>query len=230
MFDFFKRRFRKKPENLPAFWEDYLALFEKSLQKKDSFRSLRFVVFDTETTGLNIKKDRICQIGALGIQDNTVRLQDFFDTLVHQQSGGISKVKEVHGLRDETIQTGMDERQALIKFVEYLGNSVIVAHHALFDIGMINQSLKRHFGKAFKLKNKYLDTALLEKRLRQPGAYAVEHPLDLSLDALAAQYGIALHDRHTAIGDAFITAQLFMKIVIRLEKRGVKSIGNLLDK
>jgi len=191
-------------------------------------REFRYVVFDTETTGLDLKKDRICQIGAVGMIDNTIQLKDFFNTLVIQETGGISEVKEVHGLLDKDIQTGMNEQEAVIEFIKYLGNAVIVAHHAAFDIGMINQSLKRHFGGSLKLKNKFIDTAYLERRLEPVSTYAVEKPANYSLDALAGKYGIALHDRHTGIGDAFITAQLFFKMTARLEKRGVVSLGKLL--
>ncbi len=228
MFDFFKKRFKKQPDHLPAFWATYLALFEDRFAKNCSFRDFRFVVFDTETTGFDLKNDRVCQIGAVAVQNNTIQLRDFFDTLVYQDTGGGSKVKEIHGLRDKTIQTGMDEKKAVEAFIQYLGNAVIVAHHAAFDIGMINQSLKRHFGPGFKLKNKFLDTAHLEKRLKPLSAYAVENPADYALDILAGKYGIDLHDRHTAIGDAFITALLFLKIVARLEKRGVMTIGSLI--
>ncbi|MEL6862880.1 MAG: 3'-5' exonuclease [Bacteroidota bacterium] len=230
MFHFFKKHFQKKTPALPPFWVDYLALFDQHLNKRQSFREFRFVVFDTETTGLDLKKDRICQIGAVAVKGYSIHLKDFFDTLVYQESGGLGKVKEVHGLRDSVIQSGLEEEAAIVQFIQYLGNAIILAHHAAFDIGMINTALKRSFGPRFKLKNKYLDTAHMEKRLRPVSAYAVENPSDYSLDVLAGKYGIALHDRHTAIGDAFITAQIFLKIAARLEKRGVNSIGSLMAK
>lgn len=228
MLNFLKKHFKKEPENHPDFWKEYLSHFENKLDKKRSLRDFRYVVFDTETTGLDLKKDRICQIGAVGMIDNTIQLKDYFNTLVIQETGGIGEVKEVHGLLDKDVQSGIDEKEAVIEFINYLKGAIIVAHHAAFDIGMINQSLKRHFGGSLKLKNKYLDTAHLERRLTPISAYAVDNPKDYSLDALAGKYGIALHDRHTGIGDAFITAQIFFKIVARLEKRGVKSLQELL--
>jgi DNA polymerase-3 subunit epsilon len=230
MFNLLKKYFKKEPENHPDFWKEYLSHFENRLDKKRSLHEYRFVVFDTETTGFFLKKDRICQIGAVGITDNTIRLKDFFNTLVIQDTGGIGEIKEIHGLLDKDIHTGMNEKEAVTEFIKYLNNAIIVAHHAAFDVGMINQALKRHFGGSLKLKNKSIDTAHLERRLTPNGAYAVENWADYSLDALAEKYGIMLHDRHTGIGDAFITAQLFFKITARLEKRGVISLGDLLKK
>lgn len=72
MFHFFKKHFQKKTPALPPFWVDYLALFDQHLNKRQSFREFRFVVFDTETTGLDLKKDRICQIGAVAVKGHAL--------------------------------------------------------------------------------------------------------------------------------------------------------------
>ena len=96
--------------------------------------------------------------------------------------------------------------------MEHIKNAVLVAHHAAFDVAMINQALKRL--NLPKLKNKVLDT----------GHLFVKSKLDtskkhFSLDQLSHRFNIPQHDRHTASGDAFITAILFVKLLCILKKK-----------
>jgi len=228
-FDTLYNRWVKKQKNIPVFWKGYMDLIRSEKFKRNTpLRDYQYVIFDTETTGLNIQKDRICQIGAVRVQDNNILIKDVFDRMVQQESSGEAAAKVIHGLRDKSLVGGYAEKQALEEFIGYIGSSILVAHHARFDIGMINMSLKRHYGSRYTLKNKVLDTATLEKRLVSPVSHHYASQDDYTLDTLSNKYSIALYDRHTAIGDAYITAQLFLKQLIRLEKRGVKRIGDLL--
>jgi len=102
------------------------------------------------------------------------------------------------------------EQEAIEQFIEFIGNAVLVAHHAAFDIEMINVGLKRM--NLPKLKNKSIDTGILYKKLegKKDNHY--------NLDVLCETFNIPKHDRHTASGDAFITALLFLKIISKLKK------------
>lgn len=227
MFDFFKKPWSKEKAQA-AFWLDYARLFEEKTTLKTALSTQRIVVLDTETTGFSIKKDKICQIGAVAVRKNRIELKDFFNTIVWQASGGTKTEKEIHGLRDSDLLEGMEIREALEQFVGYIGDAILVAHHASFDINMLNQALKRHFGAAYKLKNPVLDTVELERRIRGKSAFGAENPSEFTLDTLAEKYNVELHDRHTALGDAFITALIFLKIKAQLEARGTVSIGDFL--
>ena len=105
--------------------------------------------------------------------------------------------------------------------LNYVENSVLVAHHAAFDIAMINNALKRM--ELPKLKNKSLDTSHLFNKTRLDTSKA-----HFSLDELAERFKIPLHDRHTASGDAYITALLFLKLVSILNKNGSLKLKDLL--
>ena len=196
-----------KHKNHPSFWKTYSKKFK--LKKPTSIETTRFVVFDTETTGLNSSTDKILSIGAISIVNNTIEVADSFEIYLKQEEFN-PKTVEIHGILKEGEIIKINEERAIEKFINYIGNSVLVAHHAAFDIEMINTSLKRL--KLPKLKNKRIDTGILYKKL------AGKKDNHFSLDVLCKEFNIPKHDRHTASGDAYITALLFLKIISKLKQ------------
>ncbi len=196
-----------KHNNYPEFWKQYSKEFKQKQPK--NIENTRFVVFDTETTGLDIANDRILSIGAIGIYNNIIDVYDGFEIYLKQDAFKAETV-EIHGILKEGKLTKISEAEAMENFIAYLGNSVLVAHHTAFDIEMINAALKRL--KLPKLKNKTIDTGILYKKLEG------KKDAHFNLDVLCKEFNIPKHDRHTAAGDAFITALLFLKIISKLKK------------
>ena len=196
-----------KKKKYPVFWNDYLRKF-KTPQPK-TVENTRFVVFDTETTGFDTLKDRILSIGAVSIFNKIINVSDSIEVYLKQEKFKAETV-EIHGILKEGNLLKINENEAIEQFINYLGNAVLVAHHAAFDIEMINNALKRL--NLPKLKNKCIDTGILYKKLEG------KKESHFSLDVLCAQFNIPKHDRHTASGDAFITALLFLKIISKLKK------------
>ena len=209
----------------PEFWRDYLLSFDEASKKKTPIEKVCFVVLDKETTGLDIKKDRILSIGAVKVQNWQIDLSQRLDCYVQQSYSPVRETVAVHGILPGANGNGVDEIEAVKHFVEYCHNSVLVGHHVAFDITMINQVLKGMIGQ--KLANKRLDTATLASRVSEKKAY--EQPGTFGLDTLCKLYNVPMSDRHTAAGDAFITAMLLMKLLARLKKRGVRTLGGLLN-
>jgi DNA polymerase-3 subunit epsilon len=113
----------------------------------------------------------------------------------------------------------MDERQALELFLEYLRDGVIIGHHIGHDIASLDAGYERHWG--FQLQNRWLDTMYLALHLQEAGAFADRRPQrHFTLDALCSMFGVAPHGRHTAIGDAFLTAQVFLRLRALAIKHG----------
>lgn len=196
-----------KYKNYPIFWKEYSKTFKQKPPK--SMENTRFVVFDTETTGLDIANDRILSIGAIGIFNNIIDVADGFEIYLKQDQFKAETV-EIHGILKEGKLTKLPEAEALENFINYIGNAVLVAHHTAFDIEMINAALKRL--DLPKLKNKTIDTGILYKKLEG------KKDSHFNLDVLCKEFNIPKHDRHTAAGDAFITALLFLKIISKLKK------------
>ncbi len=197
-----------KYKNYPHYWKQYSKKFKQKQPK--SIENNRFVIFDTETTGLDFKNDRILSIGAISIFNNIIDVADSFEIYLKQEEFKADTV-EIHGILKEGKLTKLSEAEAMEKFINYIGNSVLVAHHTAFDIEMINAALKRL--DLPKLKNKTIDTGILYKKLEG------KKDNHFNLDALCKEFNIPKNDRHTAAGDAFITALLFLKILATLKKQ-----------
>lgn len=216
---------KEDPKSAPAFWLTYQILMDQGFDRRQPVEEAFFVVLDTETTGLNTRKDRILSIGAVQVHHWQIDLSASFDYLVEQpEHRGGSRSIPIHGILPVERNHSLTEAQAIQAFIEFAGNAILVGHHVQFDIAMINQALRR-LG-LDQLRNKYLDTAQLANRLM--GAHHPGPRRTPGLDELCRQYGIATWDRHTAAGDAYLTAILFMKLLAKLKKRRVRNLGDLL--
>ena len=216
LFSFFK----KKKKQFPEFWNKHLLLFKNHTEKP--LKETRFVFLDTETTGLKIKFDRILSIGAISATANIIDIQDSFEQYIKQDVFKKDTVK-IHGIRKNGVYK-IEELQALKLFINYIQNDILVAHHSFFDIGIINEALKRNgLG---KLQNKCLDTGVLFKATKLQINVIDKH---YSLDDLCEELKIPKNDRHTDSGDALITALAFQKIIGRLQKKKNLTVKDLLQ-
>ncbi|KDN56267.1 3'-5' exonuclease [Flavobacterium seoulense] len=188
-----------------------------------SIASERFVVLDTETTGFDYVTDRILCIGAITLQDGTINLQNAFEHYMDQEHFDKSSV-QIHGIIRSDVLDHKSEVQVLKMFVEYLGDSIIIAHHTKFDVTMINNALERN-GMP-KLTNKTLDTAVLYKKTLIK-SNLLQYKDHYTLDDLADKFDISKKDRHTAIGDAYITAIAFLKILKKLKEKEITMLYHL---
>lgn len=210
--------FKKDNTEYPDFWQHYVGGF--STKPPKAISDAQFVVFDTETTGFSFDKDRILSIGALKLQNGQILVQQAMEVYLTQHHFDSESVP-IHGLLQKGKKEKIQEKEALKLFLNYIGNAVLVAHHATFDIGMINSALSRNG--LPKLKNRVVDTGQLYKRtlLRSPLLIKQEH---YSLDQITQKFDISVKDRHTALGDAYITAIVFLKCVHLLKLNQIKEL------
>ncbi len=204
--------------------ERYLTAFENTWPDDAPAGQVRFVLLDTETTGLDPRRDRIITIGAVAVRDGEILLDDAFEVMLKIAFNNSSVT--VHGITRDEAAGGMEERDAVELFLEYLRDGVIVGHHIGHDIEALNCAFKRHFH--LQLKNRSLDTMDLTLHLNDDGAFA-DRPMaaGYSLDALCEMFGVVPHDRHTAGGDAFITAQIFLRLLRAAKAVGRNTLGSL---
>lgn len=213
---------------LPPFVCGYYAQLVDLPPKSATFDDLRLVVLDTETTGLNPRKDSLLTIGAVAVQHGTIQVADSLELTIKSTKNPDKETIPIHGILPNDIEEGTEEQYALGRFLHYLKADVIVAHHTYFDTTMINRAI-RQYAPPFELQNWQLDTAHLAHRID----YSLTTPNIIdhrkyTLDALCDRFDIDMHDRHTASGDAFITAQLLLKLAKILAGRGVHTLGDLL--
>lgn len=201
------------------FWKKEEDLFDENITIEET----RFVVLDTETTGFDYTNDRILCIGALVLQYNIISIQDSFELYVEQDHYDKSTA-QIHGILKDFVVKRPSELEALEQFLEYLGESIIIAHHAYFDITMINRALVRNG--LPELKNKALDTGVLYKKTLIK-SHLFERKDHYTLDDLADKFDISKKDRHTALGDAYITAMAFLKIIKKLRDKKEINLNQL---
>jgi DNA polymerase-3 subunit epsilon len=156
-------------------------------------------VFDFETTGLDPQKDRVIEMAAIRIANGHVVGE--FSTLV-QFNGTLSpKIIELTGITDAALQHGFDEVTAFKVFNRFIGDSLIVAHNAAFDLGFLHYSLKRLAGRSFS--NSFIDT-LTVSRDRTFFPY--------KLVDLCQRYDISLVGAHRALSDVYGCWHLYEKL------------------
>jgi DNA polymerase-3 subunit epsilon len=220
------KRFQK--ETIPEEFADYATALAENDFGKQALNNARFVVLDTETTGLDPKKDRILSIGAIAVYGNTIDVSDSFEVFVKQDFVKNESIS-IHEITPGEAAKAVDAKQALSAFIHYLSGSVIIGHYVDFDFNILSESCLRNLG--FKLKNKRYDTMQLLKRTDNHFAYSNLHKAeDLNLENVCKRYHLPISDRHTAIGDAMATALLFARQLKKLEHRGVRTVGELLKR
>jgi DNA polymerase-3 subunit epsilon len=201
------------------FWKKEENLFDEDLTIEET----RFVVLDTETTGFDYESDRILCIGALVLQNGVIAIQNSFEIYIEQDHYDKSTA-QIHGILKAFVLKRPSESEALQQFLAFLGDSVIIAHHTIFDVTMINKALERNG--LPQLKNHTLDTAYLYKKTLIK-SHLFERKDHYTLDDLADKFDISKKDRHTALGDAYITAIAFLKIVKKLREKKEVNLNSL---
>ncbi|MFO1304486.1 MAG: exonuclease domain-containing protein [Burkholderiales bacterium] len=198
-------------------WRGRLA---KAFLREDA-HDARVVVLDTETSGLDPQRDELLAIGAVAVDATGIRVEDSFEAVL-RPSGPVSKDSiVVHGIGGEMQRDGAAPRDALEAFAAYAGEAPLIAFHASFDRAI----LERAFAKAGvpKLASAWLDAAHLAATL-----FPEENKRGTrALDDWLTRFGIGTVARHSAAGDAVVTAELFLRLRALAVKEGHRSHASL---
>lgn len=181
---------------------------------------LGFTVFDTETTGLHPEAgDEIIAIAGVRILRGQRLPEEQFQRLVHPRRPIPAESTRWHGLTDREVADAPPIETVLPEFRRFVGDDVLVAHNADFDMCFLRlkeQAAGVHFD------NPVLDTLLLSLHLDN-------HLEDHTLEAIAGRLGVTVNGRHTALGDAVATAEVFLGLLERAREAGIVTLGQALE-
>ena len=178
------------------------------------------MVFDTETTGLRPSEgDEIISIAAVRCRLGEIDETDAFSRLVDPGRPIPRASIRFHGITDDMVAGEPPIGDVLPAFQAYVGDAVLVAHNADFDMTFLRL---KEAETDIEFANVVLDTLLISVFL---DPVSRNH----SLEAIAERLGVEVEGRHTALGDSIVTARVFCKLLPRLEARGITTLGQVLD-
>ena len=184
------------------------------------FRESRCVVLDVETTGLNLMTDTLISIGAVAVVNGRIALGDSFSVILQQRTSSRKENILVHGISGSEQREGVSPADALLAFLEYLGKDPLVAFHVAFDETMIRRAMRQYLG--FSFKHPWLDLAYV-----MPALYPDLMHSHRALDDWSRHFDIRNENRHNAVADALVTAQLLLIAASKSRQDGDSSYDDL---
>ena len=174
----------------------------------DEDETEEYVVFDTETTGLNPKEDEILSIGAVKIKGNKIITSETFEVYIKNSKEINAKSIEIHGIRECDLQNATDVENGISEFLHFIGSRPLIGYYLEFDVAMINKYIKPMLG--IVLPNKMIEVSEIyfEKKI----TLIPQGNIDLRFDTILKNYDIPNMGVHNAVNDAIMTAMIYLKI------------------
>lgn len=213
-----------------------LALMSK-LEKRDTgidprtpIADARYVVMDTELTGLDVRKDSIVSLGAVAMTGGRIIMGETMYEMVCPGAAMRSESVVVHCITPSDVADKPSIGGLMERFLGFCAGSIVVGHFLSLDLAFLNKELKSITGRVFDLP--VVDTLRLhEWIIENSGDFSRHYPgaaRDKDLFSLAKKYQIPVSGAHNALMDAFITAQLFQRFLMFLPELGVRTVKDLL--
>jgi DNA polymerase-3 subunit epsilon len=168
----------------------------------------RYVIVDVEASGLNAEKDRLISIGAVALKGGMIDPLDAFEVVLRQEKASTSENILVHGIGGSEQLQGIDRAEALLAFLEFAGNSPLIAYHSFFDQAMIERAARDALG--YRPSFDWIDLAWILPEMfaaRQDSVTGLENWLEI--------FQIPNFQRHNAVADCYATAQLLQIVLQR---------------
>ena len=193
---FFTQLNRKKLKD-----ETYAFLFDEAWEDE-------VVVFDTETTGLNPKKDEILSIGAVIVKGNKILTSEKFELFVKPTKAINEESIKIHRIRNIDLENGSEAKEAIEQFLHFIGSRPLVGYYIDFDVKMVNKYVKSLLG--ITLPNKTIEVSGIyhDKKIK----FIPDGTIDLRFDVMMKDLGLPIFGKHDALNDAVMTAMMYVKL------------------
>lgn len=177
-----------------------------------------FIVLDIETTGLSRYTNKVTEIAAVKVKND--KIIDQFHSLINPEQKIPSFITKLTGIDNEMVKDSPKIHEILPLFKEFLGDHVLVAHNAGFDVGFLNHNLREYI--AEELSNEIICTVKLANRI----------PLtteNRKLKTLCEYFKIKNESEHRAMGDTKATTELIREFRTILTKNEIKRVEEIVD-
>ena len=166
------------------------------------------VVFDTETTGLNTKKDAVLSIGAVKVKGDRILTSESFEIFLKPDKEISVESIKIHHIRPCDLENGIEPQEGAKKFLDFIGNRPLVGYYLEFDMAMMNRLIKPWLG--VTLPNKQIEVSGLyfDKKI----ALIPQGNIDLRFDTILRDLKIPRMGQHNALNDALMTAMVYIKL------------------
>ena len=159
------------------------------------------VVVDVETTGLDYTKEKIIEFAGVKLKNGEII--DQFETLINPHQHIRKSSQAIHGICEEDLEGAPEEEEIFPKIFEFIGDSPIVAHNAIFDFSFLNRTSKRLQNKP--LQNQYIDTQQMFKEVYPQFE-------SCGLESLMNTFNVEFSTRHRAMADAIGLAKCYPEL------------------
>ncbi len=220
----------KKPDSILLQNKELFADFDM----QQPLAEYEYVVWDTELTGLNKRKDEIISIGAIRISELQIDLNHTFHSLIRPVNIDANQATLVHRITPEQLKKASLLEHVLPQFIEFCGQAVLIGHFVNLDLFFLGQATKQEFSGT--VANPFLDTMILSKAFRELQSRKYKRCFNSStslvLDDLTTEFNLPRFKPHDALEDALQTAYLFLYLVKKLQEYGVYTLQDItrLDK
>lgn len=202
----------------------------RGLDRGRGLADYTYVVYDTELTGLNQRKDEIVSIGAVRIRDMRIDLGETFHYYVRPQNLDHTKATLIHKITPEQLKASPTLEEVLPLFLEFIQTDLLVGHYVWIDSGFLNKATQRLYNGT--IANPNLDTMRMAQVYKRSALYDYQglHQSGgggYNLQKLSAELNLPFFEAHDALEDALQTAYLFIFLVKKLGTIGIHTINEL---
>lgn len=196
------KNFRRKRKLLKLNDKKFSFIFNQDIKKNE------YIVLDTETTGLNHKKDEILSIGAVKIKDGKIITSQSFEIFIKPLKDINHESIKIHHITPTDLENGVSIDEALEQLLFFIGNLPIVGYYISFDINILNTHLKEFIGTT--LHNESIElSSMYYQRYKKHSAHEF---VDLKFDTIMTNLNLPELGKHDALNDAIMSAMIFLKL------------------
>ncbi|MCX5750611.1 MAG: 3'-5' exonuclease [Candidatus Saganbacteria bacterium] len=189
----------------------------KGDENEDALEKGHYSIIDIETTGLEPSIYEIIEIAALRVENNDIK--DIFNTLITPSKEITQEIEHLTGISNQMVSGYPTIEKVLPRFLDFIGNSILIAHNTDFDVTFLNTHIKKHLDR--NLENLSICTLKISRKFL-PGLSRHK------LHSVADYYKVPTPLLHRALADAEITYQIWLKLIETIKKSKILTVKELL--